>query len=56
MRFVQTNSTLPGSVTLHSMQCATFTVSGYFTQSGSCFTMLPLLPHLLIQHGWIVFV
>jgi uncharacterized repeat protein (TIGR01451 family) len=35
--FVQTNSTLPGSVTLNSMQCATFTVSGYFTQSGSCF-------------------
>ena len=37
MRFVQTNSTLPCSVTLNSMQCATFTVSGYFTQSGSCF-------------------
>ena len=28
--FVQTSSTLPGSVTLNSMQCDTFTVSGYF--------------------------
>jgi uncharacterized repeat protein (TIGR01451 family) len=35
--FVQTNSTLPSSVTLNSMQCDTFTVSGYFTQTGSCF-------------------
>ncbi len=35
--FVITNSTLPATVTLNSMQCATFTVSGYFTSPGSCF-------------------
>ncbi|HOZ91149.1 MAG TPA: T9SS type A sorting domain-containing protein [Bacteroidia bacterium] len=35
--FVITNSTLPATVTLNSMQCDTFTVSGYFTSPGSCF-------------------
>src|SRR5690606_19173099 len=35
--FVVTATTLPGSVTLNPMQCDTFTVSGYFTQYGSCF-------------------
>ena len=35
--FVITNSTLPATVTLNSMECDTFTVSGYFTQQGSCF-------------------
>ncbi|MCW5918840.1 MAG: T9SS type A sorting domain-containing protein [Bacteroidetes bacterium] len=34
--FVITNSTLPATVTLNSMQCDTFTISGYFTQPGSC--------------------
>src|SRR5690606_19175963 len=35
--FVVTATTLAGSVTLNPMQCDTFTVSGYFTQYGSCF-------------------
>jgi hypothetical protein len=35
--FVITNSTLPATVTLNSMECDTFTVSGYFTTPGSCF-------------------
>ncbi|MEI2759123.1 MAG: T9SS type A sorting domain-containing protein [Bacteroidia bacterium] len=35
--FVTTGTTLPATVTLTSMQCSTFTVSGYFTQQGSCF-------------------
>ena len=35
--FVITNSTLPATVTLNSMACDTFTVSGYFTSPGSCF-------------------
>ena len=35
--FVITNSTLPATVTLNSMACDTFTVSGYFTAPGSCF-------------------
>ncbi|KXK46386.1 MAG: hypothetical protein UZ10_BCD003001284, partial [Bacteroidetes bacterium OLB10] len=35
--FVVTGSTLPPAVTLNSMECDTFTVSGYFTQTGSCF-------------------
>ena len=35
--FVITNSTLPATVTLNSMECDTFTVSGYFTTQGSCF-------------------
>ncbi|HMR47570.1 MAG TPA: T9SS type A sorting domain-containing protein, partial [Bacteroidia bacterium] len=35
--FVTTGTTLPATVTLNSMQCDTFTVSGYFTSPGSCF-------------------
>jgi hypothetical protein len=35
--FVITNSTLPATVTLNSMACATYTVSGYFITQGSCF-------------------
>ena len=35
--FMITNSTLPATITLNSMQCDTFTVSGYFTSPGSCF-------------------
>ncbi len=35
--FVITNSTLPATVTLNSMECDTFTISGYFTTQGSCF-------------------
>lgn len=34
--FIITNSTLPITVALNSMQCDTFTVTGYFTSPGSC--------------------
>jgi hypothetical protein len=34
--FVIVNSTLPPTVTLPSLQCSTYTVSGYFTTPGSC--------------------
>ncbi|HMR47541.1 MAG TPA: hypothetical protein PKC92_12205 [Bacteroidia bacterium] len=35
--FVTTSTTLPPTITLNSMECDTFTVSGYFTSPGSCF-------------------
>ncbi|HQO87094.1 MAG TPA: T9SS type A sorting domain-containing protein, partial [Bacteroidia bacterium] len=35
--FVTTSTTLPPTVTLNSMECDTFTISGYFTTQGSCF-------------------
>lgn len=34
--FLITSSTLPATITLNSMQCDTFTISGYFAQPGSC--------------------